>query len=428
MRGGINPLPMKTYSQEIYDWINDSNNPVLYQYYLGTDASSVTNWTTLNDYSLMAQEHIEAYRLWNYWQSIDTNTEIAVLKVAVGATSLYSNWNPGGRDRFPWRPHQTPKFFAQGNCYTILSNRLVSAMNQLTELGYTNRNIEAFMWYQGEGDSPNSTGGDNYSILFNDLVNGWEDRTGFPNDDKSKYGGSVREILGLTNLPAFVARISWNMKGDPSWGARSVWEPNLTNVRNALTNYAVSHPNCDWIDVDDIPLKDNYHYLGENYCEIGDRFAQKILDTLYSNSFPRVELIEPTWYQKYVPWQSSNILCSAIAYNAEGDPVTNLNWISSIEGDFGTGTNVILESTSWEERITSVGSANEGESSWIYTTNLAKRIMVEYTDSNGFSQVRFNWIKQIPAVPEPGIVFSIQCSVFGGFLIYYRRRGARTCV
>ena len=422
MAGGINPAPMKNYSQEIYDWIKNPANPVLYHYYSGNADHSTTNWTTLNNYFVMGQEHIEAYRLWNYWQSIDTNTEIAIFKVAVGATSLHSFWNPGGRDRDPYYYNPNPKYFLQGDGYGVLSNRLVLAMNQLTELGYTNRNIEAFMWYQGEGDAYSSRGGDNYSILFNDLVNGWEDRNtnDFPNDDKSKYGGSVREILGLTNLPAIVARISWNIKGSTAWGNRSSWEPFLIMVRDALTNYAGSHPDSAWVDVDDIPLADYYHYSGENYCEIGDRFAQKILNTLYSNNFPRVELMEPTWYQGYQPWQRTNISCFANAYNAAGDSVTNLNWISSEDGAFGTGNSVILEGTSWETRVTSVGSANEGESSWVYTTNQAKKITVEYTDSNGFSQIKFNWIKQIPMVPEISVVSSLW-SVVGMSLLGFRK-------
>jgi len=391
MSGGIYNMDTD-YDPAMEAWIDDPSNPVLYHY--SVDGSANVTWGPLNaNNPRKGQEHVAAYRLWNYWQSVDTNINVAIFIVAQSATSLSTYWAPGGRDRDPWRYEPDPIYMPQGDGYQLLTNRLTLALSQLDDLGHTHRDIEAFFWYQGEGDSYNSFGGDNYRILFEDLVHGWEDR-GNSNDDSSAYGGSVRSICGLTNLPTFVARINWQTKGSPSWGPRSSWEPNLISVRSALVDYAESHPNSAWIDVDDIPLTDFYHYTGANYCEIGDRFSQTCIETLYGNGNPYLDLVSPVPGAEFSPWNKT-ITCSAVARDAAGDAVadSSLSWSSSEEGVFGTGTSASLSNPSWETRITSYGSADD-PSAWIYTTNIQKRIKVEYTDPNGNRLVKMHWIQQ----------------------------------
>ncbi len=393
MDGGITDTPMDNYDPAIRAWVEDPDNPVLYHYWKAGDTN--TTWGKLND-SGKGLEHVAAYRLWNYWQSIDTNINVAIFKVTQGATDLKTFWTAGGRDRYPWRPFQTPLYIPQGTGYQALTNRLTLALQQLDGLGHTDRDIEAFFWYQGEGDSNDDFGGDNYRILFEDLVHGWADRSAidFPNDTPAEYGGSVRSICGLTNLPAFVARINWQTKGSPAWGARSTWEPHLRSVRDALVNYAQSHTDSGWIDVDDIPLSDFYHYTGENYCEIGDRFAQTCMETLYEADNPNLRMLTPRNRSQY-PSDVTEISCAAQARDVNGDPITgsSLSWTSSEEGTFGTGTSATLTNSSWETRITSVGDAVD-TNAWVYTTNLAKRIQVEYTDPIGNTLVKNSWIQQ----------------------------------
>jgi hypothetical protein len=286
MTGSINKDVMEAYDPAIKSWLQDADNPVLYSYWKDDESNASTDWERLDQPTQYGWEHIAAYHLWKHWQSVDTDINVAIFIVGKGGTSLKDYWTAGGRDRFPWQPSQTPRYMPQGEGYQTLTKRLRLALQQLDHLGHTNRSIESLFWYQGEGDSNDSFGGDNYRVLFEDLVHGWEDRSAvdFPNDHPSEYGGSLRNLLGLNHLPTFTARISRNIKGSPTWDIRSKWESHLADVRAALVDYTQSHPDCAWVDVDDIPLKDYFHYAGTDYCEIGDRMAQAYLETLDNNA------------------------------------------------------------------------------------------------------------------------------------------------
>ncbi len=387
MKGAILKMPMDRYDPEIRKWVEAPDNPVLYHYWKGNRSNAT--WGRLDNCSVMGLEHVAAYRLYHYWQSVDTNINVAVFTVSQGATSLNGYWTAGGRGR----PHHK---IPQGTGYKTLTNRLTLALSQLDSMGYTHRDIEAFFWYQGEGDI-SKFGGENYRLLFEDLVHGWEDRDtrDFPHEDPSLYGGSIRSLLGLSHLPTFVARINQQTKGSPSWGSRAKWGPFLASVRAALVGYTQDHPDCAWVDVDDIPLADNYHYTGENYCEIGDRFAQSCIETLYASGNPYLKILSPVAWSEY-PSDAIEISCTAEARDANGDPVTgsSLSWTSSEEGAFGTGPSATLRNTSWETCVTSSGSDLEGSNTWNYTTNVKKRIKVQYTDPNGKHLVQMHWIRQ----------------------------------
>jgi len=392
MDGVLNKTPLRDYGYGIYSWVTNSSNPTRYHYWRNGGTVVSTNWVHLNAPSTLGLEHVAAYRLWNYWQNIDTNQQVAVIKVSQGSTSLNSFWNPGGRDRDPWFYNPNPPYFAKGSGYQTLTNRIVMALNQLTEKGISYE-VAGFFWYQGEGDASGQTGGDNYPVLFEDLVNGWVDRNPglFPNDTKSIYGGSIRELCGLTNLPAVTARISWQIKGSPAWGARSIWEGYLTQVRAAQTNYAETHANSGWVDVDDIPLVDFYHYSSENYIELGERFAQAWLRQCVDGG-AAVQMITPSAWSEYLPSESS-IGFAGSAWDKDSSAVTNLVWTSSQNGAFGTGSDVTLNSPAWTARVYSVGSASD-TNAWVYTTNYDNRITVEAFYPNGICMAQIKWLRR----------------------------------
>lgn len=391
MDGTLNKTPLKNYGYGIYSWVTNAANPTLYHYWRSGGSVVSTNWVHLNTPSTLGLEHVAAYRLWNYWQNTDTNQQIAIIKVSQGATSLNSFWNPGGRDRDPWFYNPNPPYFAKGSGYITLTNRIVMALDQLTEKGI-DYEVDGFFWYQGEGDASSDEGGDNYPVLFEDLVNGWVDRDSgaFPNDTKSVYGGSIRELCGLTSLPAVAARISWQIKGSPAWGARSGWEGYLTQVRAALTNYAETHSGSGWVDVDDIPLLDYYHYTSENYIEIGERFAQSWMEQ--QNGGAGVEVVSPGMWAGYLPSETS-VSLAGDAWDNGNQTMTNLLWTSDQNGVLGTEDEVTLSNPAWAPRVYSVGSASD-PGGWIYTTNYDNRIILESVYPNGTRMARIKWIRR----------------------------------
>lgn len=399
MAGGITAASMGNYSPEILSWIEDPDNPVIYHYWKGDDEVSTT-WTNLNYDTPYGQEHVAAYRMWNYWQAIDTNINVAIIKVCKGATSLRGSWNPGGRDKDPWLGG-APETFEQGECYQALTNKLAVALGQLDDAG-TDYDIEAFFWYQGEGDSSARASSGAYRMLFEDLAWGWTNRSvvDFPYDDINLYGGSVRELCGhftgVTNdLPTFVARINWQTKGSEGWGPRVDWEWQLINVRNALVDFTESHPDCAWINTDDIPLKDEYHYTGENYGEIGDRFARLAMETLYDDgSGPWVNITTPS-ANAGIPFAQSTIFCEGTAIDGADQPISTLEWISNVDGTFGSASNVTLSASTWMTNVTSVGAAAEPQN-YVYTTSLVKKIEFRATLPNGAVLADQHWISETP--------------------------------
>lgn len=413
MAGGITAQRMGNYSTDILDWIEDPGNPVIYHFWKGPDPDEVSAaWTNLNYDTPYGLEHVAAYRLWNYWQAIDTNINVAIIKVCQGSTSLRGQWNPGGRDKDPWLGG-SPETFEQGYCYQALTNKLAVALGQLDDAG-ADYDIEAFFWYQGEGDSSRNASSGAYRMLFEDLAWGWTNRNpvAFPYDDTNFYGGSVRDLCSVSNLPTFVARINWQTKGSASWGARDEWEWQLANVRNALVDFTEDHPDCGWINVDDIPLKDEYHYDGENYAEIGDRFARLAMETLYDDgSGPWVNITTPS-ANAAIPVLQSTISCSGTAADASNQPVGTLEWISSADGSFGSAADAVLSASGWLTNITSVGAAAEPEN-YVYTTSLVKKIEFRATLPDGLVLADQHWISETPDGDGDGLPDDWETAYYG---------------
>jgi hypothetical protein len=399
MDGVVNKTPLRDYGYGVYSWVTNAANPTLYHYWRSGGTTASTNWVHLNTPATLGWEHVVAFRLWNYWQARDTNQQIAIFKVSQGSTSLNSFWNPGGRDRNPWFYSPSPPYFVQGAGYQILTNRLALALSQLTERGLSYE-VAGLFWYQGEGDASGATGADNYPVLFTDLVSGWVDREGYTNDTPAEYGGSLRALCGLTHLPAVAGRISWQIKGSPAWGARSVWEGYLTQVRAAQVNYAADHAACAWVDVDDIPLLDFYHYTSENYVEVGERFAQAYLSACVTGG-PQVAIDAPAPWAEFLPVETQLHLVGH-AGDAAGMPVTNLQWSSMPSGLNAATSLVVWSAPTWTARVYSVGSASD-TNAWTYATNHDARLVLEAVLSGGQRMAAQRWIRRAEDADADGL-------------------------
>ena len=232
-----------------WNWLNSSDNDVLYQYWFRHYALGEVNssdWMPLagfDTYSPYGAEHVFAYYLDRYWKARNPSARIAVLRIQSGGSSLYSSWNPGGR-------------LEQGDIYSGAKSKLQQALSQLAEP----YELAGMVWYQGESDAISPDRATMYSTLLADLL-------GPPADgiDPDTYGGSFRDIIGSPDMPVMVIRINGAMR--PDLPERS----GITLVRAAqiLRPY--------WVNVDDIPLTEYggilVHYASTEHIRLAQRYA-----------------------------------------------------------------------------------------------------------------------------------------------------------
>lgn len=280
MGGGIN-FGTKHADHPAVKWMDSEENDVIY-FWDRSGKFKSDQWEKFH-YKTDRQGHWEQVTIHSIWQEVkkkDPEQKIAVITVTVGATSLNGFWTSGGRaSREGSQSHI--KAVTQGKGNKMLEGAIKTALAQLKEKGMK-YDIVAFTWYQGEGDSVVFPLAKNYERLLRDLIDGWEvdrDPAKFK-DDKALYAGSVAEWSGDKDFNVVVVRVSDKIQGSPKWGDREKWEPALNEVRRALMAYGDGKENAVWVDVDDLPLHDAFHYDGGEYITIGERVAKAHLDLM----------------------------------------------------------------------------------------------------------------------------------------------------
>ncbi len=259
------------------EWMDSEANDVLYFWDRGRQRTD--EWETLT-YKTHRQGHWEqftAYRLWQARQKAGVDRRMAVITVTVGATAMNGFWTAGGRAQREGLKDWI-KTHDQGKGNKMLEETVKTALQRLEEKGFDPQ-LEAFIWYQGEGDSLHLFQAKNYERYLRDLIDGWEERD--PDrfkDDRSLYAGSLREWTGDDDFKRIIVRVSDNIQGADSWGPREEWDPALQEVRRAQVDYAESRDDAVWVNVDDLPLSDAFHFHGKEYITIGERVAEAYLD------------------------------------------------------------------------------------------------------------------------------------------------------
>ena len=157
------------------------------------------------------------------------NADIALVKYAVGATTLAVDWNS-----------QTP-----GTLYNNLLTTVNAAMGELSA-GY-DAELTGMIWMQGESDGLNAA----YAAAYEDNLRNFIE--------------SVREDFGVEDLPFVLAQISeaaaWTYGDD---------------VRQAQLAVGNSMFNTRVFSTADLPLYSN-HYTAAGQMELGSRFATAML-------------------------------------------------------------------------------------------------------------------------------------------------------
>lgn len=156
-----------------------------------------------------------------------------LIKHSDGGTSLWNEWN-----------------LKDGRSYTRLRNVVDMGLDALTQAGHTYE-IEGILWTQGERDAWNLRTTEQYEADLQALIA----------DFRSHYG---------ENLPFFFSRLS------PLQTARPI-----DAVRRAQQYVADADPHAYLIDTDAMEMqRDNLHFTGRGYIDMGLAYAQAYLNTL----------------------------------------------------------------------------------------------------------------------------------------------------
>lgn len=200
-----------------------------------------------------------ANELSSYYNT-DTGRKAAIVKFAVGGTSLLNNLENENRGLGNWVPPSYEKYLGSavsdpqktGNLYDLLIEETKERTAQLEALGYTVE-IRALYWMQGERDIPDP---DEYRIAFGYLVS------------------DLRRDLSA-ELAVYVGEIS------KTFGGAETAE-NLAFVA-AQGEIAAQTENCYLIECGDYKIglqygsPDTAHWSGESHYAIGKLVGASIL-------------------------------------------------------------------------------------------------------------------------------------------------------
>eukprot|EP01121_Diplochlamys_sp_Union-15-3_P021058 TRINITY_DN8411_c0_g1_i1.p1 TRINITY_DN8411_c0_g1~~TRINITY_DN8411_c0_g1_i1.p1 ORF type:complete len:246 (-),score=52.32 TRINITY_DN8411_c0_g1_i1:47-748(-) len=159
---------------------------------------------------------------------------IAFSKIAMGSTSLYSDWHPEAKD---------------GKCYYKRMITFVKeSIKQLEDNGHK-VSIKGFFWMQGESDGNNATRSKAYEPNLKLLIQ------------------KVREDLSTPELIFVVGKIKW-----PKAKKMSVVNQSIANVAKNVSNVRV-------VETADLAAigGGNHHFNAESLYKLGERMAESYL-------------------------------------------------------------------------------------------------------------------------------------------------------
>ena len=178
--------------------------------------------------------------------------ELIPVKYAISGQPIlrwYADWKSAGGELPDVRRGK------QGDMYEALLAMVKKALD-----GKPRPESVVFLWMQGEADTHSAGNADVYETSLKAVIK------------------KLRDDLKRPDMYFVVGRIS-DFAGYPE-GSKT--------VRNALVKVAETDPRGGWIDTDDLNGKnDGLHYTAEGYKILGQRFAEKAMKLLSSESAPK---------------------------------------------------------------------------------------------------------------------------------------------
>jgi uncharacterized repeat protein (TIGR02543 family) len=185
---------------------------------------------------------------------------IAIVKVSQSGTGLpfWRNPGQGGHDTLMARIDLTRDWL-----------NAALAKNEIPSWQYG-----GFIWMQGENEANNIVSvAEAYESDFADLVD------------------TVRTRTGVAELPVVLGRISIRLDPTADYPGPAQ-QPQLDLVRAGQVSWAENDANGGWVDTDDLPLIDNWHFGSGGQIRLGHRFAGAWFDIAESRPALRLRRAE----------------------------------------------------------------------------------------------------------------------------------------
>jgi hypothetical protein len=184
------------------------------------------------------------YSMAQYYAS-QPNTEVAIIKYAVGGTNLYSQWAAGG----------TATEASDGPDYVAFQNTVNTALAAIKSANPGATVVIAGMdWMQGESDAVINSGVDESLAYQTNLTN-------FIDDVRLTYGA---------DLPFVIGELSVNQTGTGAAQQRA-------NVMAAQVAVSKALPDVGIVNTNSFPLNsDNLHFSTVGQEDLGDGFATQM--------------------------------------------------------------------------------------------------------------------------------------------------------
>jgi len=212
------------------------------------------SWTTLRPASNSAGYFGPEIGFGNRMAELYPGRQIAIIKHAVGATDLGSNWNPGADTR------DTANFGPQ---FRIFVETVDSGIDSLIAQGYTPV-IRGMLWQQGERDSRNSSYGPAYD------------------KNLSHFIGRVRAQFNALGLPFIYGQVlpvplsGYNYRDQVRQGQFNIDED---------SGHEYATDGARLVLADDLPMNsDNLHISAAGQFELGIRFADALATVVAANT------------------------------------------------------------------------------------------------------------------------------------------------
>lgn len=210
---------------------------------------------------------------------------IALIKHAIGGTSLHTEWNTAG---------------AGGYVYNDFIETTRAALQDLANRGIAYK-IEGMVWMQGEHDTTTLADANNYAANLAALIAAV--RTEFNEPAMAFVAGRIRGFGSYTN-----------------------------EVRAAITSVTEADPLAAWVDIDDLPLVayDNVHLNTFSQLEFGKRMALAYLAHIHAKEITQAGFTEGAPLRFWIKWnghtgENYRILTSTnLMANAWEDMASNL--------------------------------------------------------------------------------------------------------
>lgn len=176
--------------------------------------------------------------------NLNESNRVAIIKYAVGGTTLYSDWIAGGDAT---TSGDGPRYVSFQSAVTA---GLAALASKYPDAEIT---IEGMTWMQGESDTASDSGSAAY---YANMVN---------------FIADVRLTYGLPQMPFVIGRLSINQTGVNKVA-------NLPVVRDAQTLADTTVPWVGLVNTDSFSLKtDDLHFDADGQQSLGYDFADKLL-------------------------------------------------------------------------------------------------------------------------------------------------------